>query len=220
MQLDDINISEYFDSAIMPYGMKITHLPTGLSVRGNCKHEQSKLNLQKTLMDTLSIFVAQAEGDNSNLRRKSAAEIENEELKARLARLEAMIMRGGERVPAPKPQNKPQQSAPIINEQSIPKRGRLSKTPKPKEAAAGWTPERRAAAAQRMKDRQAAKYGLTPPAEPEPAPKIDTPMGVMTEQEFIRKAMRPATDPPQKLPKAHDSHGQTVVKSNVDWIKP
>jgi hypothetical protein len=216
MQLDDINISEYFDSAIMPYGMKITHLPTGLSVRGNCKHEQSKLNLQKTLMDTLSIFVAQAEGENSNLRRKSAAEIENEELKARLARLEAMIMRGGDIAPDKPPT--PRQPGLIV--QPAPKRGRLSKTPKPKEAAAGWTPERRAAAAQRMKDRQAAKYGLTPPAEPEPAPKIDTPMGVMTEQEFIRKAMRPATDPPQKLPKAHDSHGQTVVKSNVDWIKP
>jgi hypothetical protein len=215
MQLDDINISEYFDSAIMPYGMKITHLPTGLSVRGNCKHEQSKLNLQKTLMDTLSIFVAQAEGENSNLRRKSAAEIENEELKARLARLEAMIIRGGERVPAPKPQNKPQQSAPLINEQPIPKRGRLSKTPKPKEAAAGWTPERRAAAAQRMKDRQAAKYGLNPTA-----PKIDTPLGEMTEEQLLRQTMRPPTEPPQRLPKAHQSHGGTVVKSNVDWIKP
>lgn len=221
MQLDDINISEYFDSAIMPHGMKITHLPTGLSVMGNCKHEQSKLNLQKTLMDTLSIFVAQAEGENSNLRRKSAAEIENEELKARLARLEAMLL--GNSRPTTElmiSQIKQREVAAMDKLAAPPKRGRLSKTPKPKEAAAGWTPERRAAAAQRMKDRQAAKYGLTPPAEPEPAPKIDTPMGVMTEQEFIRKAMRPATDPPQKLPKAHDSHGQTVVKSNVDWIKP
>jgi hypothetical protein len=220
MQLDDINISEYFDSAIMPYGMKITHLPTGLSVRGNCKHEQSKLNLQKTLMDTLSIFVAQAEGENSNLRRKSAAEIENEELRARVARMEAIMQKfpGLEAQPYSKSQVKRIEAQAEVA--TAPKRGRLSKTPKPKEAAAGWTPERRAAAAQRMKDRQAAKYGLNPPAEPEPAPKIDTPMGVMTEQEFIRKAMRPATDPPQKLPKAHDSHGQTVVKSNVAWIKP
>src|ERR1700751_5676206 len=204
MNLDDINISEYFDSAIMPFGMKITHLPTGLSVRGNCKHEQSKLNLQKTLMDTLSIFVSQAEGEDASLRRKSAAEIENEDLRARLARLEAMLIRGDAK-PAEEP---------------APKRGRLAKVKEPKESKPGWTPERRAAAAERMKARQAAKYGNVPRETTDPAsPKVDTPLGPMTEQEFIRRAMRPATDPPQQLPKAHASHGSTVVKSNVDWIK-
>jgi hypothetical protein len=208
MNLDDINISEYFDSAIMPFGMKITHLPTGLSVRGNCKHEQSKLNLQKTLMDTLSIFVSQAEGEDASLRRKSAAEIENEELRARLARLEAMVIRG---------ETKPEPVAPA------PKRGRPAKVKQPKEFKPGWTPERRAAASERMKARQAAKYGNVPretTAEPA-APKVDTPLGPMTEQEFIRRAMRPATDPPQQLPKTHISHGSTVVKKDpsVNWIK-
>jgi hypothetical protein len=222
MQLDDINISEYFDSAIMPYGMKITHLPTGLNVRGNCKHEQSKLNLQKTLMDTLSIFVAQVEGENVTLRRKSksAAELENEELKARLARLEAALekLAGG--------------AAHVVRKEELARsleRAAVSKAPKVRKVkpesvdgrAAAWTPERRVAAAQRMKDRQAAKYGRSKPeSEPEPAPKVDTPLGPMSEQEFVRRAMRPATDPPQRLPKSHESHGQTVVKSNVDWIKP
>jgi hypothetical protein len=208
MQLDDINISEYFDSAIMPYGMRLTHLPSGLSVAGNCKHEQSKLKLRDTLTNQLSIFVSQWEGENKDHVRKSAAEIENEELRLRLARLESMLL-------GDKPQKAKDPEIAAMDKFPAPKRGRLAKV-KP-EKSSSWSPERRAAAAQRMKDRQAAKYGLNPPGE---APKVDTPMGQMTEQEFVRRAMRPPTDPPQKLPKAHDAHGSTVVKSNVDWIKP
>jgi hypothetical protein len=212
MQLDDINISEYFDSAIMPYGMRLTHLPSGLSVAGNCKHEQSKLKLRDTLTNQLSIFVSQWEGENKAHVRKSAAEIENEELKMRLARLEEMFMRGNGgavgTTALPEPQAHPAPSKSIVKRREA---------QKPK-GTHNWTPERRAAAAQRMKDRQAAKYGLNPPAE---SPKVDTPMGQMTEQEFVRRAMRPPTEPPQKLPRAHDSHGSTVVKKSPDvtWIK-
>ena len=213
MQLDDINISEYFDSAIMPYGMRLTHLPSGLSVAGNCKHEQSKLKLRDTLTNQLSIFVSQWEGENKDHVRKSAAEIENEELKVRLARLESLFIgkdSPGAKAARPMVENEPDH--PMV----IKKRGRPAKA-KP-EKSSSWSPERRAAAAQRMKDRQAAKYGLNPPAD---APKVDTPMGQMTEQEFVRRAMRPPTEPPQRLPKAHDSHGSTVVKKSpeVTWIK-
>jgi hypothetical protein len=207
MNLDDINISEYFDSPIMPYGMKITHLPTGLSVRGNCKHEQSKLNMQRTLVDTLGIFVSEAESRDASLKRKSAMEVENEELRARLARLEEMVMRADNTGSLPVP-GQPES----LTQPAPKKRGRPAKEAKP-EKKGGWTPERRAAAAERMKARQAAKHA---PA----GPVVDTPMGPMTEEELIRKTMRAPTEPPQRLPKAHTSHGSTVAKTNVDWIKP
>jgi hypothetical protein len=179
MNLEDITKSEYFDSAIMPYGMKITHLPTGLSVQGNCKHEQSKLQMERTLVDTLGIFVAQAESQDASLKRKSKAEQENDTLKATLAAMQAQL----DRLTA-------MTNQPIVVEK--PKNGQESR------AETKETPQP-----------VVKKRGR--PAKAKPA-LVDTPQGPVSEEEFIKRALRPATDRPQPLPKAHQSHGATVVK--------
>jgi|ERR1700756_583412 len=204
MNLEDITKSEYFDSPIMPYGMKITHMPTGLSVQGNCKHEQSKLAMERVLIDTLGIFVAQAESQDASLIRKSRAERENDELRSRLARLEAALA-GSSPL-----QNKAVQAG--AEDRKGPGTRKERHTARGKKGGA-WTPERRAAAAARMKERQAKKYGRK-----EPEPTIDTPQGEMTQEEFIKRALRPGTDRPQPLPKAHQSHGTTVVKVSEESL--
>jgi hypothetical protein len=196
MNLEDISKSEFFDSPIMPYGMRITHMPTGLSVQGNCKHEQSKLGMERTLIDMLGIFVAQAESQDASLKRKSRVEQENDELRARLARLEEMVA-----------------GPPKVTVGDIIESAQRVLAKGGKRAKGGWTPERRAAAAERMKARQAKKYG-----KDEVKPVIDTPQGEMTQEQFIRQALRPATDAPQRLPKAHQSHGTTVVKVSEESI--
>src|SRR5271169_1155924 len=196
MNLEDVNKSEYFDSAIMPYGMKLTHLPTGLSVRGNCKHEQSKLNMERTLMDTLGIFVTQAESQDASLKRKSKAEQENEALRSQLEQMQIQLDNLAGAL-AGKVNGTPVKSEP------------KPKAAKPKNKG-GWTPERRAQQAATIAARKQA-------AEPK---MIDTPTGPMTEEQLMRQTLRPPTEAPQRLPKAHTSHGATVAKSDVDWIKP
>ena len=198
MNLDDLLISEYFDSSIMPYGMKITHIPTGLSVMGNCKHEQSKLNLQRTLTDTLGLFVTEAESKDASLKRKSAMEVQNEQLKAQLAEMKANIERLMEQAG---------RDSQVVRQRPH-KAPSVGSTPTPAtKSKRGWSPEQRAAAAQRMKDRQAARYGLKKPEQ-----KVDTPAGEKTEEELIREQMRTPNQRPQRLPKAHESHGGTVVQ--------
>lgn len=192
MNLDDINVSEYFDSSVMPFGMCITHVPTGLSVKGNCKHEQSRLSMQRTLTDTLGILVSHHESETGitgiNVSR-TKAEQENDQLRTQLMAMQEQIqglLNASKATPASKVQIEPTKK--------------------------GWTPERREAAAKRMKERQAVKY-------PKTEAKVDAPTGDLTEAQLMQQVMRPPTDRPQRLPKAHQSHGSTVVKSNVDWIK-
>ena len=171
MNLEDITKSEYFDSPIMPYGMKITHMPTGLSVQGNCKHEQSKLGMERTLIDTLGIFVAQAESQDASLKRKSKTEQENDLLKSQLAAMQAQLDKlAGSLAPTSK---------------SVVKRIEAQTNGK--------------------------RRGRPPKAKAEAKPMVDTPQGPVPEEEFIRRALRPGTDRPQPLPKAHTSHGSTVA---------
>ncbi len=185
MELQDIRIDEYFDSPVMPFGMKITHLPTGLHVMGNCKHESSKMNLQRQLTDQLGIFVAQAEGKDASLRRKSAAERDNEMLRDQLSAMQAQIDRLSGRKPAkPEPV-----AAPVPTKRKPKKKGK-----------GGWSEERRAAAAERMRQMQAEKHG-----------KVATPAGAKTEAQLLAEQMRPPTDAPRPLPKAHASRGSTVA---------
>lgn len=179
MNQEDLRIDEYFDSAVMPFGMKITHLPTNLHVQGNCKHETSKMNMQRTLMDTLAIFVGQAEGkQDAGTKRKVQAD--NEALRIEVAELREMVRQ----LVGKSPVTRASTPAP-----AKPKRRGKSK---------GWSEERRQAASERMRERQAKK-------------KADTPLGAKTEEELLREQMRPPTDAPQRLPKAHQSHGSVVA---------
>jgi hypothetical protein len=54
----DLRIDEYFANPVMPFGMRITHVPSGIMVDGNCRVEQSKGNLHATLMHALNQMVA------------------------------------------------------------------------------------------------------------------------------------------------------------------
>jgi hypothetical protein len=99
MNMEDVRIDSYFDSKIMPYGMKCTHMPTGLSVTGNCKNEGSQNQLQRTLLDQLAIFVGQHEA-KEGITRRVGDQAENDMLRAQLAAMQEQIIQLIAKMPA------------------------------------------------------------------------------------------------------------------------
>jgi hypothetical protein len=183
MNMEDVRVDSYFDSKIMPYGMKCTHMPTGLSVTGNCKNEGSQNQLQRTLLDQLAIFVGQHEA-KEGITRRVGDQAENDMLRAQLAAMQEQIIQLIAKMPA--------DGTKIMAEQpskSVAKR--LEVQTEPPKVRKGWP---------KGKPRKAKTA------------QADTPTGEMTEAELIKQQMRPPTDRPVPLPKDHISHGSTVAK--------
>lgn len=191
MEQEDVRIDEFFDSKIMPYGMKLTHLPTGLMVQGNCKNESSVQRLQTTLMDQLAIFVGQAEGQDRKHKRFGEA-TENNILRAQVEAMAEQIAKLMAAVNMPVPQPKP---------------AKMTFVPK---KAKGWTAKRRAKQEATIAARKAGKEVKRILARK--AKVADTPAGEKTEEELLAEQMRPPTDIPRALPKDHISHGSTVAR--------
>ena len=193
LSLEEVRVDQFYANASSPFGMKITHIPTGIQVEGNCKMEQSLGNVQATLMNTLGQFVASEQNKQPKATNGQRAGIESENayLREQLLAMQAQL---NELLAAPKPNA-------FTNVERAAKAQKPAKAAK--KAKGGWTAERREAAAARMRERQAAKK-----AEPEP-----------DVQALLAQQMRPPTDAPAVLPKTHVSRGTTVAKSNVPWIR-
>ncbi len=146
LSLEEVRVDEFFANSQMPHGIKLTHLPTGLQVEGNCRNETSKANLQTTLMNVLGQFVASSEWAKKSRAAPASSDDENAYLREQLRSMQAQLDRLiGNKDPGPKVQ-------------------RIAKPTKAKKAKGGWTAERRAAASARMVKQQADKKA----AEPEP----------------------------------------------------
>lgn len=143
LSIEEVRVDEFFANSQMPHGIKLTHLPTGLQVEGNCRNEASKANLQTTLMNVLGQFVASSEWAKKS-RTAPAGDDENAYLREQLRSMQAQL----DRLSAP----------------AVPKAQRVAKPTKAKKVKGGWTAERRAAASARMAKQQADKKA----AEPEP----------------------------------------------------
>src|ERR1700687_1423535 len=191
LSLEEVRIDQFYANSSSPFGMKITHLPTGIQVEGNCKNEQSLGNVQNALMNALGQFVANEMGKRPKVNGAPAADDENaylrEQLLAMQAQLNALMAA--------------QQPNAFTN---VERAAKALKPAKAAKAKRGMSAANRKAASERMKARHAAKA----PAEPEPA-----------EATLLAQQMRPPTDAPMDLPH-RQSKGSTVAKSNVDWIKP
>jgi hypothetical protein len=84
----DIRVDEFFANPSMPYGIRITHMLSGIAVEGNCRTEAAKNNVHATLMNVLNQFIAnetKAAGSNGD------AEHENDLLREQLLMMQAQL---------------------------------------------------------------------------------------------------------------------------------
>jgi len=191
----DIRVDEFFANPSMPYGIRITHMPSGIAVEGNCRTEAGKNNVHATLMNVLNQFIAnetKAAGSNGDV------EHENDLLREQLLMMQAQL-------------NSLLEKASDVSKLKFNPRDVVS-TPveKPVKATRGRprghhevSPEAR----QRLSEAMTARHAANRTAKEE-------------EAKLLAQQMRPPTDAPMELPKSHQSHGSVVAKSNVPWIKP
>lgn len=194
LTMDEIRIDTYFDSAIMPYGMKVTHLPTGITLAGNCKNENSQNTLQRQLLDALALAVQTQAKEGP--RHDDSLQAENEMLHRQLAAMQEQIRelaRMQSRADM-RPDSVPKPAVPVSPAATVavPKLGGRGKYPRSEET--------KAKIAATLRARKAAAK----------EPSLDT---------LIKEQMRPPTDVPVPLPKAHQSRGRTVAKTHVNYIK-
>ena len=144
LSLEEVRIDQFYANSSSPFGMKITHLPTGIQVEGNCKNEQSLGNVQNALMNALGQFVASDMAKRPKVNGVPAmVDSENAYLREQLLAMQAQL-------------------------NALMSAERATKALKPAKAAKakrGMSAANRKAASERMKARHAAKA----PAEPEPA---------------------------------------------------
>ncbi len=190
IQTQDIRVDEFFANPVMPFGMRITHVPSCITVEGNCRSEQGKGNLHATLMNALAQFVANETPQATN---GNAAQAENDMLREQLLlmqeQINAMMARGAASEPAPAPKKPAPAKA------------------KGRKARKGWTEERRAAAADRMRA-MVARRVKTPAGEQTEAELLAQQMRPPTDA-----PMALPRNP------GHGLAG-TVAKSSVGYIKP
>lgn len=86
----DIRVDEFFANPSMPYGIRITHTPSGIAVEGNCRTEAGKGNVHTVLMHVLNQFIAnETRTESSN----GSVEHENDLLREQLLMMQSQINR-------------------------------------------------------------------------------------------------------------------------------
>src|SRR6267154_1035363 len=150
LSLEEVRVDPFYANASMPYGIKITHIPTGIQVEGNCRMETSQDKLRNTLMDALGQFMANEMAKRPKGKSIAAAAVDDEEkvyMREQLRLMQAQI----DRLSQP------------AGSKSVAKRVKVQRGKK----ASKMSAEQRAAVGQRLKAARAAK---TAAAEPEPGP--------------------------------------------------